>query len=130
MIEITIRLNTPDSARRFAGHLRALAATEAHRGQARQFRGTARRLEQLTRPVLHYAPRVRRPAHPGIDEGAVQRVVAGHQPFPVLSRDEARLACWHLTQRACPAPEIAARIRVAQRTVHRWRAEDRQAVTA
>ncbi|WP_328436973.1 hypothetical protein OHA71_06655 [Streptomyces sp. NBC_00444] len=128
MIEITIRVKNPDAARRLAALLRTAAADEPHRGQARSFRGVARRLEQLTRPI-RYTPRASRPAHPGIDEEAVQRAVLGQHPIPVLSRTEARLACWHLTQRQCAAAEIADRIRIAKRTVHRWRAEDREAVT-
>lgn len=145
MIEVTIRIK-PGRAGAFAALLRRTAAVEPDRGQARAFRGAARRIERLTprRPAPRpqraaapaantprphrYTPRVQRPRHQHIDERAVQRVVSGEQPLPLLTRAEARLACWYLTQRACSAPEIAARIRVAQRTVHRWRSEDRQEV--
>ncbi|HTL15110.1 MAG TPA: hypothetical protein VL251_08450 [Thermomonas sp.] len=144
MIEITIRVK-PGCAARVAELLRRTAAVEPDRGQARALRGAARRLERLTprRPARQatapnantprphrYTPRVQRPRHQHIDERAVQRVVLGEQPLPLLTRAEARLACWYLTQRACSAPEIASRVRVAQRTVHRWRAEDRQAATS
>lgn len=145
MIEITIRVR-PSCAARFAALLRATAQTETSPGQAKAYRGAARRLEQLARvdrrPAaqapdansgprpIRYTPQAQRPTYKGVDERAVQRVVLGHRPLPVLTRDEARLACWHLTQQRCSAPEIAERIHVNQRTVHRWRAEDRQAVTA
>ncbi|MFC8515530.1 hypothetical protein [Streptomyces sp. NPDC057257] len=147
MIEITIRLK-PSCAHRFAALLRTTALTEPDRGQARAYRGAARRIERtpgLRRPAPtkrpapvkapaaprphRYTPRAQRPHHRGIDERAVQRVVLGLRPLPVLSRAEARLACWHLTQHEAPASEIAERIHVAKRTVHRWRAEDRKAVT-
>lgn len=141
MIQITIRLK-PGRANGFADLLRALAAVESDRGQAKAYRGGARQIERATRakpaprpapPVvrpLRYTPRVQRPKHPGIDEAAVQRVVLGIRPLPVLTRDEARLACWYLTADGCSAPEIADRLTVAQRTVVRWRSEDRQAVAA
>lgn len=131
MIEITIQLK-PSSAARFAALLRTAAACETDRGQAKAYRGAARAVERapgLRRPADRYTPRVQRPQHKAIDEGAVQRVILGERPFPVLTRAEARRACWQLTQLDCPASEIAERVRIAQRTVHRWRAEDRQAVT-
>jgi DNA-binding NarL/FixJ family response regulator len=145
MIEITVRVK-PGCAPRVAALLRTAAEIEADRGQAKALRGAARRIERLTRTnrtapprrrpepktstarPIRYRPRVQRPHHPEIDERAVQRVVLGLRPLPVLTRAEARLACWHLTARGCSAPEIAERLCVAQRTVHRWRAED-QAVT-
>jgi hypothetical protein len=134
MIEITLRVK-PACAQRFAALLRTAAACETDRGQARAYRGAARSIERapgIRRPatrLYHYTPRVQRPQHRAIDEGAVQRVILGERPFPVLTRAEARKACWHLTQLDVPASEIAERVRIAQRTVHRWRAEDRQAVT-
>lgn len=129
MIEITIRLNTPDTARRFAKNLRALAADEAHPGQDRAFRSAAVQLERLTRPV-RYTPRVQRPKNREIDELAIRRVVRGERPLPVLSRTEARLACLQLTQRGHSAAEVAERIRVVKRTVERWRAEDQRGAVA
>lgn len=145
MIEITIRVR-PSCAARFAAVLRATARTETSPGQAKAFRGAARRIEQLARidrrPApqarnttagprpIRYTPQAQRPTYQGVDERAVQRVVLGHRPLPVLTRDEARLACWHLTQQDTPASEIADRVRITKRTVHRWRAEDRQAVPA
>jgi hypothetical protein len=153
MIEITIRVK-PACAARLAAILRTTADLEEDRGQAKAYRGAARRIERTpgirrpaartqrpaparqksTRPTAprphRYTPRVQRPNSRAIDERAVQRVVAGDHPFPVLSRVEARTACWHLTQLGCSASEIAERVRIAKRTVHRWRAEDRQAVTS
>ncbi|MFC9847756.1 hypothetical protein ACFWFF_01400 [Streptomyces sp. NPDC060223] len=126
MIEITVRLK-PGRARHFAGLLRTAAAIEADRGQAKAFRGAARHLEHATRP-LRYTPPVKRPRHREIDEEAVQRVVRGLRPYPVLSPAEARLACRRLTAARVAASEIADRVRTTQRTVNRWRAED-QAVT-
>ncbi|MGW3135947.1 hypothetical protein [Streptomyces sp. NPDC001139] len=134
MIEITLRLK-PACARRFADLLRTAAASETDRGQAKAYRGAARSIERApgirhaTAGTYRYTPRVQRPQHKAIDEGALRRVIRGERPFPVLTRAEARKACWHLTQLDCPASEIAERVRIAQRTVHRWRAEDRQAVT-
>jgi hypothetical protein len=152
MIEITIRVK-PACAGRLAALLRTAAELEADRGQAKAYRGAARRIERApgirrpaartqrpaparqksTRPPAtrphRYTPRVQRPTGRAIDERAVQRVVSGDHPLPVLSRAEARTACWHLTQLGCPASEIAERVRIAKRTVHRWRAEDRQQVT-
>lgn len=145
MIEITIRVR-PSCAARLASLLRATAETETSPGQAKTYRGAARRLEQLVRidrrPAaqprntrsgprpIRYTPQVQRPSNAGVDESAVQRVVLGLRPLPVLSRDEARLACWYLTQHDAPASEIAERVSITKRTVHRWRAEDRQAVPA
>lgn len=146
MIEITIRVK-PACAARLAALLRTTADLEADRGQAKAYRGAARSIERATRTgrrpahtrphtpapaprTFRYTPRVQRPQHDGIDETAVTRVVLGLRPLPVLSRDEARLACWYLTQHEAPASEIAERVRIAKRTVHRWRAEDRQAVTS
>ncbi|MFF7452152.1 MULTISPECIES: hypothetical protein [unclassified Streptomyces] len=144
MIEITIRVK-PACAARLAALLRTTADLETDRGQAKAYRGAARSIERITRTgrrpahtrphtvaaptPIRYTPRVQRPRHGGIDEAAVTRVVLGLRPMPVLSRDEARLACWYLTQHEAPAGEIADRVRVAKRTVHRWRAEDRQGVT-
>lgn len=127
MIEITIRVK-PACAARLAALLRNCASTEPDRGQAKAYRGAARRLEHATRPV-RYMPRTPRPAHREIDEEAVQRVVLGLRPLPQLSRTEARLACLQLTRRQCPALEIADRVQVAPRTVQRWRAEDQKQVT-
>ncbi|MFG2780777.1 hypothetical protein ACGFY7_23355 [Streptomyces prunicolor] len=152
MIEITIRLK-PGRALHFAALLRAIADLEGDRGQAKHYRGGARQIERHTRTrrprpqrpaqrpqrpasrtdsvrPFRYTPRVQRPHHPGIDESAVQRVLLGLRPLPILSRAEARLACWHLTGDGCSAPEIARRLSVAQRTINRWRAEDRQAATS
>lgn len=147
MIEITIRVK-PGCAQRFAALLRTAAELEADRGQARSYRGAARRIERapgIRRPAARtqrpaparpapprphrYTPRVQRPTSRVIDSRAVERVVTGDHPLPVLSRVEARTACWFLTQLGCPASEIAERVRIAKRTVHRWRAEDRQVVT-
>lgn len=145
MIEITVRLK-PGCALRFAELLRDSAATEQDRGQAKAYRGAARQIERLARTgrrpatrtaaqlpaaqPIRFTPRVQRPRHEDIDERAVQRVVLGLRPLPELSRNEARLACWYLTRHEAPASEIADRVRIAKRTVHRWRAEDRQAVPA
>jgi len=103
--------------------------TRSTSGRPKLARTAPTRPASAPRP-LRYTPRVQRPKHQEIDEGAVQRVVLGIHPLPVLTREEARLACWHLTGRGCSAPEIAERLFVAQRTVHRWRAEDQQAVAA
>lgn len=156
MIEITIRLK-PGRAHEFAALLRTAATTEPDPGQARHYRGAARQIERLpkstcaverrriarsmsgrkgsVRPAsgprpIRYTPRVQRPRHPGIDESAVQCVVLNVHPLPTLSRAEARLACWHLTACGYSAAEIADRLSVAQRTINRWRAEDRQAVAS
>lgn len=126
MIELTIRVSNLETGRRLAALLRDAAAEEPHRGQARHYRASASRLERLTRP-FRYTPRVQRPASQEIDELAIRRVVRGEHPLPVLSRTEARIASLHLWRRGVSAAETARRIRVAQRTVVRWRAEDRQA---
>lgn len=123
MIEITLRVKSPAAARTLAEMLREAAAAEADRGQSRHWRGAARRLEDAVRPI-RYTPRVRRPRHCEIDDEAVRRVIRGEHPLPILTRDEARLACWHLTVRGSSAAEIAERVKVAARTVARWRAED------
>ncbi|MFE9810670.1 hypothetical protein [Streptomyces sp. NPDC005548] len=128
MIEIPVRVKNPTAARTLAELLRAVAEAESDRGQARCWRGAARQLEQVARPY-RYTPRVQRPRNIEVDEGAVQRVVRGDRPLPVLSRDEARLACWHLTGRGRSAAEIAELVAVSQRTVVRWRTED-QGVTS
>lgn len=126
MIEITIRVTSQASAHRLAAALRQVAADEDQANQARTYRDAARRLERLVRP--HYMPRARRPRHPGVDDEAVRRVVLGQQPLPDLTRDEARLACWVLTKQHASATEIAGRVRVAPRTVYRWRADHQKAV--
>ncbi|BDH04866.1 hypothetical protein [Streptomyces seoulensis] len=122
MIEITVRLTSGAAARTLAELLRTAASEQADVGQARHWRGVARQLDCMVRPPrpLH---RVQRPQRPDIDDAAVRRVVDGISPLPVLTRDEARLACWHLTQRGHSAAEIADRVRVVPRTVARWRAE-------
>lgn len=151
MIEITVHIK-PACAQRFAALLRTAAELESDRGQAKAYRGAARQIERapgIRRPAARtqrpaparpapsrpastrphrYTPRVQRPNGRAIDSRAVERVVTGDHPLPVLSRVEARTACWHLTQLGCPASEIAERVRIAKRTVHRWRAQDRGAV--
>lgn len=128
MIAVTVRVKDPAAARVLVELLRSAAAAETDRGQARHWRGAARRLESAVRP-FRYTPRVQRPTHLGIDDEAVRRVVRGEHPLPLLTRAEARLACWHLTVRGCSAAEIADRVKVVQRTVVRWRSED-QGVTS
>lgn len=130
MIEITIRLKGPSQARRLAAVLRNLADTDPDRGQAKTYRGAARRLERIARPFRPTTTRPPRPAHAELDEKAVQRAVQGIRPLPPLSRSEARIACWRLTALKCSAPEIAARVGATERTVRRWRAEDLGAVPA
>lgn len=123
MIEVTVRVKNPAAARTLAELLRSVAEAEGDRGQAKCWRGAARQLEQIARP-FRYKPKVRRPQHRDIDHEAVRRVVRGDRPLPLLTRDEARLACWYLTARGVAAAEIAERIDVDPRTVWRWRAED------
>ncbi|RRQ79374.1 hypothetical protein CQW39_09505 [Streptomyces griseofuscus] len=123
MIDVTVRVKSPTAARLLAGLLRQAAADEADRGQARHWRGAARRLDECVR-LPRYAPRVRRPQAAEIDHSAVRRVVTGAHPLPVLTRDEARLACWHLMVNGCSITESAERLGVRPRTVSRWRAED------
>lgn len=129
MIEITLHVSDIETGRRVAAVLRAAAADEQHRGQARHYRAAASRLERLVRP-FRYTPPVERPKPEEIDELAVRRVVRGEHPLPVLSRTEARLAAMQLTLRGVSAAEISRRTRVAQRTVHRWRAQDQKAVAS
>ncbi|WP_327725763.1 hypothetical protein [Streptomyces europaeiscabiei] len=128
MIAVTVRVKDPAAARILVELLRSAADAETDRGQARHWRGAARRLDDAVRP-FRYTPRVQRPQHADIDHEAVRRVVRGELPLPLLTRAEARLACWHLTVRGCSAPEIAERVKVAPRTVVRWRSED-QGVTS
>ncbi|MFI6251466.1 helix-turn-helix domain-containing protein [Streptomyces sp. NPDC051016] len=130
MIEITIQVADFETGRRLVALLRDASASETHRGQARHYQAAAARLDRLVRPFRAYAPRAKRPQAQEIDEGAIQRVVHGEQPLPVLSRAEARIACLRLTDRGKSAAVIARRTQIAPRTVQRWRAEDRPAVTA
>lgn len=125
MIEITIRLKGPAQGHRLATQLRALAAIDPDRGQAKHYRGAAYRLERIPRYATTRPPRS---THAELDEEAIERVVEGLRPLPPLSRAEARAACFRLTQRRYSAPEIAERIGATPRTVRRWRAEDREAV--
>lgn len=78
------------------------------------------------RPALR--PAVQRPEDEVVDELAVERVVRGQQPYPLLTEPEAREAARQLTAFGASAGEIAERVGVQPRTVHRWRAEDRAAV--
>ncbi|MEV7389577.1 helix-turn-helix domain-containing protein [Streptomyces sp. NPDC091215] len=130
MIEVTIQVADFETGRRLVTLLRDTAAGEPHRGQARHYRAAARRLERLVGPFRRYAPRARRPRSQQIDDLAIQRVVRGESPLPVLSRTEARIACLRLTDRGVSASEIARRTHIAQRTVQRWRSEDQKAVAA
>ena len=114
-------------ARRLAAVLRNLADTDPDRGQAKTYRGSARRLEHLARPFRYTTTRPPRPKHAELDEEAVQRAVEGLRPLPPLSRTEARITCWSLTARKCSAAEIAERVGATERTGRRWRAEDREA---
>lgn len=60
-----------------------------------------------------------------MDETAVDRVVRGSVPYPVLTLPEVREAARRLTRHGVIAAEIAARAGVTPRTVYRWRAADR-----
>ncbi|MGY6019540.1 helix-turn-helix domain-containing protein [Streptomyces spinosirectus] len=124
MIELTIQVADFETGRRLVALLREAATTEPHRGQARHYRAAASRLERLVRPFRCYRPRVQRPKGERIDELAIQRVVRGDHPLPILSRAEARIACLRLTDRRVSAAEIARRTHIAKRTVQRWRSED------
>lgn len=127
MIEVTIRLKGPAQGRRLAAQLRALAAIDPDRGQAKMYRGTAKRLERIPR---YATTRPTRPAHTELDDEAIERVVKGLLPLPKLSREEARTACFRLTERGCSTSDIAHRVGATERTVTRWRAENRTAVPA
>lgn len=130
MMELTIQVADFETGRRLVDLLRDAATRETHRGQARHYRAAAARLERLVRPFRCYRPRVQRPKGQRIDDLAIQRVVRGDRPYPVLSRAEARIACLRLTDRGVSAAEIAERTHIAARTVQRWRSEDTKGAAA
>lgn len=61
--------------------------------------------------------------HRGLDLVAVDRALSGVPPLPVLTEEEQRHAVATGTERGLSAGELAERLRVAARTVSRWRGE-------
>lgn len=61
--------------------------------------------------------------HRGMDLVAIERVLAGSPPLPVLTEDEAAYAVVVGTARGLSAEELGERLRVAARTVVRMRAD-------
>lgn len=59
------------------------------------------------------------------DEVAVDRAVNDPAPPEWLTREERRLAGRKLLARGASAAEVARRVGVAPRTVHRWRTQTR-----
>ncbi|WP_228975003.1 helix-turn-helix domain-containing protein [Streptomyces sp. DH12] len=136
MLRLTLNLPTTHDAADLADTL-LRAATRAERRdpeQAALWRSLADdlsdALDALTRepspdPDKTRKPQVQRPRDPEIDELAVERVVRGYAPYPVLTRQEALEACRRMTEAGLSSRVIAERTGVVRRTVHRWRDEDR-----
>ncbi|WP_432001548.1 helix-turn-helix domain-containing protein [Streptomyces sioyaensis] len=64
----------------------------------------------------------------GIDLVAVQRAKSDPGPCPDLTDEEQLYVCREMTGEGKSASAIAARLRVAERTVTRWRAADEDAL--
>ncbi|MFI1166514.1 helix-turn-helix domain-containing protein [Streptomyces sp. NPDC020801] len=61
------------------------------------------------------------------DDTDVELIVAEQRPSPGLTRLERVMVARGLTDHGLPASEIARILDVTERTVYRWRAEDRSA---
>lgn len=59
--------------------------------------------------------------HRGVDRIAVQRVVDGDRPLPVLQPQEQRVAFDLMARAGLSDREIAKRLGMAERTAVRWR---------
>jgi FixJ family two-component response regulator len=71
--------------------------------------------------------KVERPPDCGeVDEMAVDRVVRGSYPYPVLSESDLPVAWRRLEADGKSARQIAVRLHVATRTVTRWRKRERE----
>jgi DNA-directed RNA polymerase specialized sigma24 family protein len=61
------------------------------------------------------------------DDTDVQLIIAAQRPSPGLTRLERIKVAIGFTENGLPASEIAQILGVTERTVYRWRSEDRQA---
>lgn len=104
--------------------LRAAADKEPLREDRDKFRDIARRLTEKSGGPYVWKRRIKRPRDD--DEIAVQRVLAGDRPYPVLSPADARCVFMHMDARGASAREIANRLYCDQATITRWRRERRQ----
>ncbi len=70
---------------------------------------------------------IHRPAFAEIRWDVVERAANGPSPYPRLSDEEAREVSRQLTEEGKSARYIAPRVEVAQRTINRWRREEKRA---
>lgn len=115
---------TPRHAGRLVAILRAAAEVETLPYYSRKWRGMAEEIIDKSNGELrmHRRP-VKRPKEN--DEVAVQRVLKGEEPYPVLSREDARRVLARLTDQFS-ARELAYRLHVDSQTIVRWRKDVRE----
>lgn len=120
-IEIVARL-TKRQAGRLADILKRAAKYEESLEDARQFRAIAHQIKAKGGTPFNHTQPVCRPLED--DAIALQRVLRGEEPFPVLSLDDAKRAFLILDSRKT-ARQIAELLHVSYRTVFRWRRDRR-----
>jgi hypothetical protein len=103
--------------------LRREAALISDARDKEKFREIAYQLTVKGASPYRYKRRVRRPADN--DEVAVQRVLSGDHPCPVLSLDDARHVFKIMSARGVSATIIAQRLYCDRATIVRWRREHR-----
>lgn len=104
--------------------LRNAAEHELDEDTVKEFRRIARLIVQNSGGPYAYKQRIKRPKDD--DEVAVQRVLRGERPFPVLSHADARRVFVELNQRGKTARFIAECLYVDRATITRWRRERRK----
>lgn len=114
---------TERQAGRLAQILRRAAETEPNPEDAAKFRDIVYMIrDKGGTPYRHKRP-VRRPIEN--DEVAVQRVLKGEHPYPVLSRADARHVFAVMDKQGKSARDIAECLYVDRATITRWRRERR-----
>lgn len=115
VIELLFR--TDEDALLLAKSLRAAARQEDDRSTRERLKTIAHRVIEDTVKPKKYRPKVRRPKDD--DDGAVERVVAGLIPYPVLSKQDARRALLEMRFRDVSLVEMANRLYMDPRSVSR-----------
>ncbi len=110
---------------RLAETLKRAAKKERDKFWAGELLRFARTCEKRVDPGRKI-PKSRPPRRREIDYDAVYDVMEGEGELPLLTLEEARIASRIMTKDGRSAKEIARRTRVADRTVQRWRKNDRE----
>lgn len=110
-------------AKRLIEILRQAAITEEHAEDAEKFRDVAQQLVTKSGTLHTYRRWVPRPKED--DPVAVERVLRGEHPLPVLSHADARKVFMVLDAEGKSARAIAGLLHVCAETIHRWRSQRR-----